>query len=146
MKSEEVKLPHSQSASVTQSMAPKIRVDLTPNKGRGVFALCEIKVGESIEEAPVVTIPENQVAQVDATALGDYCFLWGENLNELALLLGLCSVCNHSYQPNAEFVLHLDRQTIEFVALRDIGIGEEVTTNYNGDPESQKPVWFIPGI
>src|SRR5262245_39765160 len=72
--------------SVTQSMAPKIRVGVTPNKGRGIFALREIKPGESIEEAPVVTIPESQVAQVDATTLGDYCFLWGQNLDELALL------------------------------------------------------------
>jgi hypothetical protein len=30
----------------------------------------------------------------------------------------------------------------EFVALRDIAAGEEVTTNYNGDPDNSKPVWF----
>jgi SET domain-containing protein len=28
------------------------------------------------------------------------------------------------------------------VALRDIEAGEEVTTNYNGNPDNLKPVWF----
>ena len=26
--------------------------------------------------------------------------------------------------------------------LREIAPGEEITTNYNGDPESRKAVWF----
>ena len=33
-------------------------------------------------------------------------------------------------------------QTIRFSALRDIEAGEEVTTNYNGDPGNIKPLWF----
>ena len=36
----------------------------------------------------------------------------------------------------------LEAGTIRFVALRDIEAGEEVTTNYNGNPDSQEPVWF----
>ena len=34
--------------------------------------------------------------------------------------------------------------TISFFAHRDIAQGEEITTNYNGDPESQAPIWFPP--
>lgn len=119
-----------------------IRVGDTPGKGRGIFALRKIAAGETIEEAPVVVVPESEVARLDATVLGDYYFLWGADEKQAALLLGLCSLCNHSYAPNARFLLHPDRQTIEFVALRDIAEGEEVTTNYNGNPKSREPVWF----
>ena len=120
-----------------------IRVGDSHGKGRGIFALRSIASGETIEEAPVVIVPEGEVAHVDATVLGDYYFLWGEDEKQAAVLLGLCSLCNHSYRPNARFVLHPDRNTIQFVALREISEGEEVTTNYNGDPESRAPVWFV---
>ena len=119
-----------------------IRAGDSHGKGRGVFALRKIASGETIEEAPVIVVRENEVAHLDATVLGDYYFLWGDDEKQAALLLGLCSLCNHSYEPNARFVLHPERHTIEFVALRDIAAGEEVTTNYNGDPSSREPVWF----
>lgn len=119
-----------------------IRVGQSAGKGRGIFATRSISRGETIEEGPVVVVPREQVPHLDATALGDYYFLWGDDEQDAALLLGLCSLCNHSYEPNVRFELHPARQTIEFVALRDIAIGEEITTNYNGDPGSRKPVWF----
>ena len=31
---------------------------------------------------------------------------------------------------------------MEVIAIRDIQPGEEITINYNGDPESQDPLWF----
>jgi SET domain-containing protein len=119
-----------------------IRVGESPDKGRGVFATRNISGGETIEEAPVVLVPREQVASLDATALGDYYFLWGEDEKDAALLFGLCSLCNHSYEPNARFELRPAWLAIEFIALRDIAAGEEITTNYNGDPESREPVWF----
>jgi len=119
-----------------------IRVGESPDKGRGVFATRKISGGETIEEAPVVVVAPEQVANLDATALGDYYFLWGDDEKEAALLLGLCSLCNHSYEPNARFELRPAWLTIKFIALRDIAAGEEITTNYNGDPESREPVWF----
>ena len=33
-------------------------------------------------------------------------------------------------------------RTKQFVALRAIGAGEEVTVNYNGSPKSRAKVWF----
>ena len=119
-----------------------IRVGDSVGKGRGVFATRNIASGETIEEAPVVIVPEEQVAHLDATVLGDYYFLWGEDEKQAAVLLGMCSLCNHSYQPNARFLLHPDRVSIQFVALREISDGEEITTNYNGDPDSRKAIWF----
>ena len=118
------------------------RVGESTNKGRGLFATRLISCGELIEEAHVIVVPREQVEQLDATVLGDYLFLWGEEEEETALVLGRGSLCNHSYQPNARFVLHPDRLTIEFVALRDISAGEEIATNYHGDPACSDPVWF----
>jgi SET domain-containing protein len=114
----------------------------SPGKGRGLFAHRSIARGELIEEAPVVVVPAAEVEHLDRTTLENYYFEWGEDGRDAALLLGSCSLCNHSYQPNAVFELQPERQTIGFVALRDIQPGEEITTNYNGAPEDSKPLWF----
>jgi len=119
-----------------------IFVGESPGKGRGVFTRTRICSGEVIEEGPVIVVPANEVALLDKIALQDYYFDWGEKQDAAALMLGLCSLCNHSYQPNANFNLKPENLTIEFVALRDIEPGEEITINYNGDPADQKPIWF----
>lgn len=119
-----------------------IRVGPSAGKGRGIFATRKIVRSELIEEAPVVVVPREQVAHLDATALCDYYFLWSADEKDAAVLLGRCSLCNHSYEPNARFVLYPSRRTIGFIALRNIVAGEEVTVNYNGNPASCKPVWF----
>ena len=119
-----------------------IHIGESGSRGRGLFARRPIGGGELIEAAPVVVVPREQIDHLDATVLGDYYFLWGETKKEAAILLGRCSLCNHSYEPNARFVLVPDQRTIEFVALRDIVVGEEITINYNGDPASRGPLWF----
>ena len=119
-----------------------IVVGASPGKGRGVFASRRIQAGDIIEEAPVVVLPGAEIEHLDRTVLQDYYFLWGDDEKDAAILLGLCSLCNHSYQPNTVFVLRPATRTIRFVALRDIDAGEEITTNYNGNPDNLKPVWF----
>ena len=119
-----------------------IVVGVSPGKGRGIFASRRIQAGDVIEEAPVIVLPAAEIEHLERTVLQDYYFLWGADEEDAAILLGLCSLCNHSYQPNAVFVPRPETHTIRFVALRDIAAGEEVTTNYNGNPESLKPVWF----
>ena len=119
-----------------------IRVGVSAGKGRGIFARRRLIEGETIEEAPVVVIPDSQIQHLDQTTLGDYYFDWGEDEKRAAIALGLCSLCNHSYKPNAVFKLNCDQLTISFVAARDIEAGEEITINYNGDPNSKKPIWF----
>ena len=120
----------------------KICIGESGGKGRGIFATRSIGCGDVIEAAPVVVVSHAQVAHLDATILGDYYFVWGDNKQDAAILLGHCSLCNHSYEPNARFVLVPANQTIEFIALRAIKAGEEITTNYNGDPANRAPIWF----
>ena len=119
-----------------------LAVGPSPGKGRGVFAARRIRAGEVIEDAPVIVVPASEIEHLERTVLQDYYFLWGPQEKDAALLLGLCALCNHSYRPNAMFQLQHEAGTIRFVALHDIEPGEEVTTNYNGDPGSGKRVWF----
>ena len=121
-----------------------IAIGETADKGRGVFAWTHIAAGTLIEEAPVVVVPAAQIEHLRHTVLRDYYFEWGPDWTEAALLLGTFSLCNHSSQPNAVYVRNSEQMMIAFFALRDIAPGEEITTNYNGDPGSQSPIIFSP--
>lgn len=110
--------------------------------GRGVFTGEPIEEGALIEICPVIVLPENELSVIHGTALHDYYFLWGDDQNQCAVALGFGSVYNHSYQPNAKYLLDYDHQTIDFYAIKDIGPGEEIFVNYNGEPGSQERVWF----
>ena len=119
-----------------------IRVGESPGKGRGVFASRPILAAETIEEAPVIVVPAPEVPRIDETKLGDYYFDWGESQKDAGFMLGICSLCNHSYSPNARFYRKYESGAVLFVALRDIAAGEEITVNYNEDPGDHSPLWF----
>lgn len=114
-----------------------IEVKRVKGKGRGVFARRAIREGAVIERVPVLVVP---YGDDDAdSSLTPYYFTWGEGT--VALALGYGSLYNHSYQPNARYD-DVGRQTKVFTALRDIEPGEEITVNYNGDPDDRTPVAF----
>lgn len=120
-----------------------ISVQPSPGKGRGVFATHFLTTGALIDESPVVVVPAAELEHLDRTVLENYYFVWGRGG---AVLLGRMSLCNHSYAPNAGFHCDLPRQVIRFVALRDIEPGDEITVNYNGDPEDQSTLGAHYGI
>src|SRR5436305_8428810 len=113
-------------------------------KGRGVFAASRFACGEIIETAPIILIPAEQWPHIEPTVLALYIYNFGPTAEQehAAIALGYGSLYNHSYQPNAKYIKDWDRQLIHFVAVRDIAEGEEITLNYNGLPEDQKPIWF----
>ncbi|MBX3011996.1 MAG: SET domain-containing protein-lysine N-methyltransferase [Caldilineaceae bacterium] len=108
-------------------------------KGRGVFTQGRIHSGALIERAPVIILPAREWDQIERTVLFNYCYGWGE---DSAMALGLGSLYNHSYQPNAIYTRNFAEQVIEYTALRDIEADEEITVNYNCDPTNQDPLWF----
>lgn len=122
--------------------ASGIVVRSTRNKGRGVFAVRDFVQGETIESTPVIFIPGEQKSHIERTALDLYVYKFGPEDTHLALPLGYGSLYNHSFSPNADFIRRWEEQLIDFVAIRDIGQGEEITVNYNGEPEDQSPIWF----
>jgi SET domain-containing protein len=121
-----------------------LRVKQTDRKGRGVFATRMMVAGTLIESCPVIVVPANERGHIDPTILYNYYFSWGTELADAAIALGYGSLYNHSYKPNAKYVKDLKGGVLEFVAVRDINAGEEITVNYGGSPDGCKPLWFEP--
>jgi len=118
-----------------------LEVKESPGKGRGVFASAPIPERCCIERSPVIVIPEEQIVHIRRTELCNYYFKWGK---DAAIALGLGSLFNHSYRPNAAFYLNKKERVIEFYSLQPICQGDEITVNYNGDPKDQSRLWFNP--
>jgi SET domain-containing protein len=117
-----------------------IEVRRTRSKGRGIFATAFIAEGTVFEQAPVLVMPAREMnADQEDTVLSHYTFAWGKNT--VAVALGFGSLYNHSYSPNACYE-DVSGQMKNYIAIRDIQAGEEVTINYNGDANSTEPVWF----
>lgn len=110
--------------------------------GKGVFAARDIEPGEIIELCPVIPFPKKQLEDVRRTVLDDYYFDWGDDGEWYAFALGYGSLYNHSYEPNAEYGMDFEAQTIDIYCIKPITAGEEITINYNGDPDNRTKVWF----
>ena len=117
-----------------------LRIGHSPGKGRGVFATQNFKKGEIIEYAPLIVIPPEQGRILKHTILSRYIFALGGRKH--AIVLGYGSLYNHSYHPNAVYSYLVEERCFKFEALKNINAGQEITVNYNGDPNGKNPVWF----
>lgn len=120
----------------------RLEVRDTPDRGRGVFARVAIDEGELIESCPVIPIPEEEVDPVGRTVLGNYFFKWGGTGDEGAVALGFGSLYNHTNDPNAMYVRKYEQRTIDFVALKKIAAGDEITVSYHGGFGQKTKTWF----
>jgi hypothetical protein len=116
-------------------------------KGRGVIALRDIPAGTIIERCPVLIIPEKDRAQTDPTIVFTYIYMWEHGTTEqdlydgkgrAAIALGMSSLLNHSYNPNAVFIRRIDDLELELRSRKPIEAGQEVTIDY------QMKLWFDP--
>jgi SET domain-containing protein len=96
-------------------------------RGRGVFALRPFDEGEVVEVCPTAVVDDDDVAGVAR----DYVFST-RRPGKLLLVLGYGMLYNQSAEPNL-FHRSAGRLLIEFVALRDIAVGEELTHDYGPD-------------
>ncbi|MEN9825631.1 MAG: hypothetical protein RI953_1376 [Pseudomonadota bacterium] len=121
-----------------------LRVDYTEHRGRGVFAERFIPSGTILEDAYVIVVPPAQLKTIKETILFEYFFQWKLNGEDCcAICLGNGSLYNHSSsRPNARYIRLYSEMKIRFVAIRDIEAGEEILTNYNGDTDCRRPLWF----
>ncbi|MBL7682215.1 MAG: SET domain-containing protein-lysine N-methyltransferase [Flavipsychrobacter sp.] len=120
-----------------------IYIDTTNNKGRGVFTSQPIIADEVIEISPVIVMSAEERNLLDQTTLHDYIFEWTPDGNiQCCMAQGYISVYNHSYASNCEYFMNYEDNTIMIKTVRDIIAGEELTINYNGDWNDEKPVWF----
>ncbi|MFZ0368323.1 MULTISPECIES: SET domain-containing protein [unclassified Halobacillus] len=107
---------------------------------RGVFANQDIPKNTLIHQAPVIPYPNEEHVHIEKTRLADYAFEYGEN--HTAFVLGYGMMFNHSYEPNANYVINFDNDTFDFYAYRDIKADEEIHINYNGSVDIQDTLWF----
>jgi SET domain-containing protein len=121
-----------------------LEIKLIPGRGRGIFAKREFKNGETIEISPIIILGKNDTSRINPTNLYNYYFSWGDDSKSSAIALGYGSLYNHSYSPSAIYEKRFNDGKIVFKAIRDINSGEEITVNYNGQPEDKTPIWFEP--
>lgn len=124
------------------SAPPGLEVRRLGAKGRGVFATRRFRKGERVERSPVIALPRGQWKHVARTALETYAYDWGADGRGCALVLGLGSLINHSYEPTVENAVDLRQQAMDWIALRTIEPGEEITVNYNDEDSPDDPLWF----
>lgn len=110
--------------------------------GRGVYSDQRIAAGVEIERASVIVVPADEVAALGQTPLADYWYAWGEDDSEAAIALGFGALYNHSDRANAAFENFEDEGVISYVAVRDIGPGEEITVDYTTGEPDRYPIWF----
>ncbi len=114
---------------------------------RGVFALEDIKKDKIVETCPTIMIPHaSEEGRLQRHAAGNlldnYYYDWDEKY--WCLPLGFGMLYNHSYTPNMDYVYDEKNKLIKYVAIQDIQKDDELTINYNGEPDDQTSIdtWF----
>jgi uncharacterized protein len=95
--------------------------------GRGVYATRRFAKGEVVERCPTVEVPDSEVSG----RLGDYAYMSVKE-GDVLLVLGFGMLYNHSEDPNVEYVQE-EPSMIDFVALRTVEPGDELTIHYGDD-------------
>lgn len=123
-------------------MEQTIVVKKIKKKGRGVFALKDFKKGEVVESCPVINITPKERKKCENTILAYYIYPW-RSTRSGSVVLGFGSIYNHSFTPNADWKQNFKSETMIYKALKPIKKGEEITVNYNGEPDDKTPIdWF----
>lgn len=121
---------------------PFLFIDVTPNKGRGIFTNKQLEAGIVIEVAPVIVMSKTDREHLDKTLLHDYIFEWGTLKDKCCMALGLVPIYNHSFTSNCEYFMDFDKEIISIKTVRPIKKGDEITINYNGDWNDAAKLWF----
>jgi uncharacterized protein len=123
-------------------MRKNIIVRRVAKKGRGVFAVHDFKVGDVIENCPVLIFTPKERKHLEKTLLNYYVYPW-RSTRGAAVVLGYGSIYNHSFSPNADWKQNFKTQSMVFRAIKNIKKGAEITVNYNSEPDDQTPIdWF----
>lgn len=113
-----------------------------PNKGLALVATQNIKEGQVIEKCPTIRLSPTERKHCAKTLLNYYMYPW-RSTRSASVVLGYGSIINHSFTPNADWKQDFRSNTMVYRAIRDIKKGEEITVNYNGEPDDMTPIdWF----
>ncbi len=115
---------------------------INKTKGRGVFALKNFKQGEIIEKCPVINVTPKERKHCEKTILAYYIYPW-RSTQSGSIVLGYGSIYNHSFSPNADWKQNFKEENMVYRAIKPIKKGEEITVNYNGEPDDKTLIdWF----
>ncbi|MFX1572250.1 MAG: SET domain-containing protein [Promethearchaeota archaeon] len=119
---------------------------ISRKKGKGVFAKEFIPKGRIIDIAHIILISNKDWNLIEKTVLSNYSFEWDDpkfrGEFDSAISLSVSQFINHSYDPNVEYIYDYKNKCIEYITLRNISKGEEITVNYNGEPYNDSSMWF----
>jgi SET domain-containing protein len=121
---------------------PCLFIAYTSDKGRGVFTREALPDGTLIEEAPVIVLSGEDREKIDQTLLHDYIFEWDPRHRQCCMALGLVPIYNHACPSNCEYEMDYAAAVIRIRTVRAVRSGEEMTINYNGNFDDDKPLWF----
>ncbi len=114
-------------------------IGISPALGiRGIIATENIRKDKVIERCPAVLINSAEAKLIKKTKLINYYFEWNKKF--IAIALGYGSLFNHSFEPNARYCYNYKDNMLVFKTLKAVRKGEELTVNYNGDPEDKSPM------
>lgn len=107
-----------------------------------MFARVGFEKGELIEICPTIEIPEIEIEILQNSCLTSYIYFLGKKKEKMFLSLGFGAIYNHSYAPNAKYIFLPRKKSIEFLTVKKIKKGEEITVNYLQNDTFTKPLWF----
>ena len=121
--------------------------DTGTSKGRGVFTARKITAGEIVEACPVIVFK----AVWEASPLElqfmvcDWSYYAKQESGLYGVMLGFGSMYNHNNPANLRCHALAGPGIMQFIAARDIAVGEELTINYNETEDgitSTDDAWF----
>lgn len=117
-------------------------IDEVEGKGRGVFTKIDIAPMTTIEISSVLVLNDKERELVEKTELYNYIFAWGDDEKSCCVAWGYISIYNHSFEPNCDYFMSFENQTILIQSIKPIKAGEELTINYNGETHIKDKLWF----
>jgi len=115
----------------------KIKIMPIKGKGRGVFAMEDIKEGEIIEYCPIIFLSEKEIKFLDNESdILKFYYLFQYAIDKHCIMLGYGSIYNHSKDnPNADIDYDTEdpKSFLIFTAIKDIKAGEEIVYDYEFD-------------
>lgn len=108
-----------------------LKIQNSPNKGRGLFAKTDIPKDTIIQVCPYIQIPKDETTIINKTILTNYTFYISDEEQIEAICLGLGSLFNHDANNNT--IHFVKEENIIFKTIKEVKKDEELCINYNYD-------------
>ncbi len=120
------------SLTIKTSSGIDVEVRRARGMGRGVFASVNIPAGALIDTNPTWDLSPEDIKKFGATSIGGYWFHNPKDKSHGLIALGMISLINHSFSPNAE--ISWSKGSIGWIAslgsIRSISSGTQIFVDY----------------